>query len=120
MNKNDNPTVYSTESGRMCPECGHPKDKCVCKNRNHVSSGFTSEFIRVRREKQGRAGKEVTVIRNIPGSPETIRNYVSEIKKNCAAGGAIKDGMIIIQGDHVDFVLHYFKEIGFKIKKDGG
>ena len=75
---------------------------------------------RVRREKQGRAGKEVTVIRDIPGSAETIRKYANEIKKQCGAGGSMKDGIILIQGNHVDFILEYFTAHGLKIKKDGG
>ena len=112
--------MYSTASGRICPSCGKPKEECVCKSRKGEPSSPAGAVIRVRREKQGRAGKEVTVIRDIPGSAETIRKYANEIKKQCGAGGSMKDGIILIQGNHVDFILEYFTAHGLKIKKDGG
>jgi len=120
MSKDKNPVVYSTASGRVCPSCGKPAESCVCKTRQAQLSAPPTGGIRVRREKQGRAGKEVTVIREIPGSADEIRKYAVEIKKKCGSGGSIEDRTIIIQGNQVDFVLKYFSDQGFKIKRDGG
>lgn len=120
MKRNENPVVFSTESGRICPNCGFPKQSCICKNSKTASSIFPDGIIRVRREKQGRAGKEVSVIRGVSGSPQDLQTHTGNIKKQCGAGGSIKDGEIIIQGDHIEFIMNYFTKLGMKIKKDGG
>ena len=57
--------VYSTDSGRMCPTCRHPMTACVCAARARALP--TGDGIaRVSREKQGRGGKTVTVVRGLP------------------------------------------------------
>lgn len=119
MSTNSNRTVYSTESGRHCPHCGMPLADCVCKSARSapvVSDGV----IRVRREKQGRGGKEVTVVRNYPGSVEDLKKHAAILKKKLGTGGSEKNGVLEIQGDRVDSVIDYFKNLGMKIKKDGG
>ncbi|GAP41389.1 SUI1 family translation initiation factor [Flexilinea flocculi] len=121
MKRNENPVVFSTESGRICPNCGFPKQSCICKNSKTASAAsFPDGIIRVRREKQGRAGKEVSIIRGISGSLKDLQIHAGNIKKQCGAGGSIKDGEIIIQGDHIEFIMNYFTKLGMKIKKDGG
>jgi len=42
--------VYSTESGRMCPDCGRPKDRCVCPQKRKRSPGTGDGVVRVSRE----------------------------------------------------------------------
>ncbi len=84
------------------------------------AASFPDGIIRVRREKQGRAGKEVSIIRGISGSLKDLQIHAGNIKKQCGAGGSIKDGEIIIQGDHIEFIMNYFTKLGMKIKKDGG
>ena len=56
---------------------------------------------RVFREKGGRGGKTVTVIRGLDGD----LTAVAKVKRHCATGGAVKDGAIEIQGDHRERVV---------------
>ena len=35
---NDNRLVYSTETGRICPECGKPVSACSCKKKKVVKA----------------------------------------------------------------------------------
>ena len=42
-------------------------------------------------------GKLATVIQNVSGDGTSL---VTALKKHCAAGGAFKDGVIELQGDH--------------------
>ena len=113
-------TVFSTESGRHCPNCGMPVSECACKPAGANSPQWKDDVIRVRREKQGRNGKEVTTVRNFPGTTDELRRHATALKKALGTGGSEKYGTLEIQGDHVDRVIAYFKNINMKIKKDGG
>ena len=53
--------VYSTDQGRLCPDCGHPQCQCVNDN-SLVGDGN----VRIRLETKGRKGKGVTSITGIP------------------------------------------------------
>ncbi len=54
--------VYSTDSGRHCPDCEKPQAECVCAA-GPVNSG--DGIARVRRENKGRGGKTVTTIQGL-------------------------------------------------------
>ena len=74
--------------------------------------------VRVFRDKTGRRGKTVTVVRGLPyGERETI---AAELKKLCGAGGAVKDGAVEIQGDHREKVVERLRAAGYKAKPAGG
>lgn len=109
--------VYSTDSGRHCPDCSQPVDACTCK------SGFVPDgdgIARVRRETKGRGGKTVTTVSGVPLAEEPLKELASALKKRCGTGGALKDGVIEIQGDHVELLLAELIKRGFTAKKSGG
>ncbi|TBU97162.1 translation initiation factor Sui1 [Phytopseudomonas dryadis] len=109
--------VYSTDSGRHCPDCAQPVDACVCK-RTALPEG--DGVARVRRETKGRGGKTVTTVRGVPLAEEPLRELASVLKKRCGCGGALKDGVIEIQGDHVELLIAELQKRGFTAKKSGG
>lgn len=109
--------VYSTDQGRHCPGCGEPKDQCRCAQ-NVLPQG--DGIARVRRETKGRGGKTVTSISGVPLSEEPLRELTGALKKRCGCGGSLKDGVIEIQGDHVELLLAELQARGFKAKKSGG
>jgi translation initiation factor 1 len=43
-----------------------------------------------------------------------------ELKRLCGAGGAVKDGVIEVQGDHCEAVLRDLEKRGIKAKRAGG
>ena len=59
-NRDNSRLVYSTESGRLCPQCQRPAAACVCGDDRPASAG--DGIVRLRRETKGRGGKAVTVI----------------------------------------------------------
>nr|MBO2510804.1 stress response translation initiation inhibitor YciH [Gammaproteobacteria bacterium] len=109
--------VYSTDGGRHCPDCGQPVASCLCKQAS-VPQG--DGIARVRRETKGRGGKTVTTVSGVPLVGDQLKELASALKKRCGTGGALKDGVIEIQGDHVELLLSELARRGFKAKKSGG
>jgi translation initiation factor 1 len=109
--------VYSTDGGRHCPDCSQPLDACIC-GQPTLPQG--DGIARVRRETKGRGGKTVTTISGVPLVGEELKELASALKKRCGCGGALKDGVIEIQGDHVELLLAELIRRGFKAKKSGG
>ncbi len=109
--------VFSTDAGRHCPDCSQPVDACTC-SRTTIPEG--DGIARVRRETKGRGGKTVTTIGGVPLAEEPLKELASALKKRCGCGGSLKDGVIEIQGDHVELLLAELLKRGFKAKKSGG
>jgi translation initiation factor 1 len=111
------PTVYSSEHGRLCPKCGRPLANCICKKPAHKTG---DGVIRVQRESKGRKGKTVTLVSGLPLDDEKLHSLLSDLKRRCGSGGAVKAGTLEIQGDHRDLVIEELKKRGFSAKKAGG
>ena len=75
---------------------------------------------RVRLERQGRGGKVVTVVDNLPGHPARIEEIGRTLKARCGAGGTVKGRVVEVQGDHRDRVLAVLLELGIAAKRAGG
>ncbi|MDX1650100.1 MAG: hypothetical protein R3263_09630 [Myxococcota bacterium] len=75
---------------------------------------------RVRREVSGRRGKTVTTVSGVPLDAEGLRALAAELKRRCGSGGAVKDGVIEIQGDHRDAVVEALEARGLRVKRAGG
>ncbi len=119
MKKRSGALVYSSASGRMCPSCGRPAAKCTCGQKSpRVDRG--DGIVRVRREVKGRRGKTVTTISGVPLPEDELRSLAGELKRRCATGGSVKNGMIEIQGDHRDLLVEELEGRGYSVKLAGG
>jgi translation initiation factor 1 len=110
-------SVYSTEQGRTCPSCGKAKDQCDCNNES-IPEG--DGIVRIQRETKGRKGKGVTLIAGVLLAPNELKKLAKELKQKCGVGGAVKEGVIEIQGDVRDQLFDEMKQRGFNVKKSGG
>jgi translation initiation factor 1 len=74
--------------------------------------------VRVFREKGGRRGKIVTVVRGLPA--KDLKAVASDLKRLCGSGGAVKDGAVEIQGDHREKIAARLEAQGHQVKLAGG
>lgn len=110
-------SVYSTAVGRTCPGCGQAASECACKG-EQLPEG--DGVVRVSRESKGRGGKVVTLVTGIPLSGAELKTLAKDLKKKCGVGGALKDGVVEIQGEQRDLLVAELTKRGFTVKKSGG
>lgn len=76
--------------------------------------------VRVRREVGGRRGKTVTTISGVPARDDELAALAGRLKKRCGVGGAVKGGVIELQGDHRDAVVALLRAEGHVVVLAGG
>ena len=76
--------------------------------------------LRVSIDRKQRKGKEVTLIAGFIGSEDDLNVLGKELKQKCGVGGSVKDGEIIIQGNHAKKILELLLKQGYKAKQIGG
>ncbi|WP_345799754.1 translation initiation factor Sui1 [Marinobacter bryozoorum] len=109
--------VYSTEQGRMCPDCRNPAEACTCREQPAPAG---DGVVRVSRETKGRKGKGVTIVTGIPLAGAELKAYAKKLKARCGTGGTVKDNAIEIQGDQRDILVPILQEQGWTVKRVGG
>jgi len=73
--------------------------------------------IKVRLETKHRAGKAVTLIENFIGTENDKIELGKKLKTFCGTGGSVKDGEILVQGDHRDKVVAWLHKNGYTAAK---
>ncbi|WP_404472413.1 translation initiation factor Sui1 [Vreelandella venusta] len=113
--------VYSTEHGKTCPECRAPVDDCRCEDTSEQERlARLDGIVRIRRETSGRKGKGVTTISGVPLPQAELKTLAKTLKQRCGTGGAVKDGIIEIQGDHRETLQQALTSLGYQVKLAGG
>jgi translation initiation factor 1 len=85
-----------------------------------VTAAPAAAKVRVGRQTSGRSGKGVSVVTGLPLSAHDLEALATRLKKLCGAGGAVKDGVIEIQGDHRDRLVQELQKLGYEAKRSGG
>lgn len=113
--------VYSTDAGRMCPDCGQPAATCRCReDRARAALPASDGIVRVSLDTKGRKGKGVTLIKGLSADVEALGAAARQLKAACGSGGTIKDFVIEIQGDHRELVVAALSKQGRNVKRVGG
>ncbi len=121
MNKSTSSLVYSTDAGgRTCPDCRQAVAACRCRENRPLPP--SDGIVRVSRETKGRKGKGVTLVKGVPLDLAGLTLLGKQLKASCGSGGTVKDGVIEVQGDHVEAVLALLKKLqpGWPVKRAGG
>jgi translation initiation factor 1 len=94
------PLVYSTN-----PDYIQPNEEAI-----KLTLEPAEQILRVILETKHRAGKTVTIVYGFEGADADLEALGKALKNFCGTGGAVKDGEIIIQGDHRQKVFQYLKQ----------
>ena len=118
-NKNTNSRlVYSTESGRLCPQCHRAVAECVCGKDRPAALG--DGIVRLRRETKGRGGKAVSIVTGVPLTGSDLKTLAKALKQRCGVGGSVKGDEIEIQGDQREILKAELEKRGYTVKIAGG
>ncbi len=105
----NNPLVYSTDFGKITSD-----------DKNTDTAPKGDGIVRIRRETKGRKGKGMTTITGVDLPETDLKKLAKDLKKLCGTGGAVKEGVIEIQGDNRDKIKHVLEQRGFNVKLAGG
>jgi translation initiation factor 1 len=78
------------------------------------------DVVRVSRETKGRGGKAVTLVSGIALVDKDLDALGKQLKASCGSGGTVKDGVIEVQGEHIDRIVALLVAQGYKAKRAGG
>jgi translation initiation factor 1 len=115
MAKRDAKMVWSSTDGDL----RRARDPKVKERRIGPGVG-PAQRVKVRRETAGRRGKAVTTVSGVPLDDDGLRALAGRLKKRCGVGGAAKDGVIELQGDHRDAVVEVLRADGYDVVLAGG
>ncbi|HYF95706.1 MAG TPA: hypothetical protein VD969_26115 [Symbiobacteriaceae bacterium] len=107
--------VYSTEAAlnQRCPKCRELLSACTCRPEEAVPAALT---VKLRIEKGGRGGKEVTVLYDLPRNQAFLKDLAAKLKKACGTGGTAKEVAIELQGDFRERLRQLLPTMGYRVK----
>lgn len=124
MSRERDRLVYSSEHGAVGERRSGSRSERDGPGRGRARSRTPSDprdgVARVRRDRKGRKGKTVTTVTGVPLDEADLRALVADLKRRCGSGGALVDGVIEIQGDHVDTLVRELEGRGLRVKRAGG
>lgn len=111
--------VYSTDLGRTCPACRRSLSACTCRSAAAAAKAAAAGdgIVRVGRETKGRSGKTVTLVRGLALDAGALEALGKALRSACGAGGSVKQGVLEIQGDHVERVAGWLGERGHTVRR---
>lgn len=109
-NKNKEGVVYSTD-----PHFHYSENN----NEEQPSLSPSAQNLMVWLER-GRGGKLTTLVRGFIGTNNDLEELGKSLKQLSGAGGSVKNGEIIVQGDARDKIIAHLLKNGYNAKKAGG
>ena len=67
-------------------------------------------------DRKGRNGKTATIIEGFTLSQPEVEDIARKLKQKLGVGGSVRDGEILIQGDHKENVKKFLSSLNFKTK----
>jgi len=92
----------------VCNVCGLPKDLCVCESLAREEQKITISV------GKRRFGKMATTIEGLDEKTINLKDLTKRLKSKLACGGTMKNGIIELQGNHLEKVKEEMIKMGFK------
>lgn len=112
--------VWSSQGPGATPPAGAPGGPAARPEAAGAKGAAPAGRVRVRLERQGRGGKAVTVVENLPGHPARIEELGRLLKARCGAGGTVKGRLVEVQGDQRDKIVQALRDLGLDAVRAGG
>jgi translation initiation factor 1 len=114
----NNRLVWSDDpKDQKCSKCKQFLQHCECEKEQNPNQKWSAVL---RLEKNGRGGKIVTVIDQLPKQELFLKDLCKELKSKCGVGGTYitsgKEGVIEIQGDKREQIKSIFSKKGYKVR----
>lgn len=111
--------VFSTEPGATARRA--PVATPLRGAPTHGRDGAPADgVVRVWLERHGRNGKPASIVRGLALEAGALAALAARLKRACASGGTVKDGEIVIQGDHRARIAAELGKDGLRVKLAGG
>lgn len=94
--------------GEVCSTCGLPRDLCVCETIAKEEQRITVKVIK------RKFGKLITLVDGMDQKQIDLKDLAKKLKSKFACGGTVKEGVIELQGSHVDKVRRELINLGFR------
>jgi translation initiation factor 1 len=100
--------VYSTD-----PDFKFEEDE----NQQQATLSPGQQTLRLRLDSKHRAGKAVTLVEGFIGSAVDLEELGKKLKTHCGTGGAVKGGIVIVQGDQREKLKQWLIKHGYSAPK---
>ena len=91
----------------VCNVCSLPKDLCVCQTLAREEQQITVSVVK------RRFGKLTTTIAGLDEKTIDLKDLAKKLKTKLACGGTSKNGIIELQGSHIEKVRNELIKLGF-------
>lgn len=79
----------------------------------------SQQRVRLHLDRKG-GGKIVSIVRGLQESNDVLTVISKDLKKGCGVGGSVKNGEILIQGNHREKIQKLLSKKGYAVKLSGG
>ena len=81
-----------------------------------TNNKFQKQPLHIITDKKGRNGKIATIIEGFTIDQDEVESIARQLKQKLGVGGSVRDGEILIQGDHKETIKKFLNNLHFNTK----
>lgn len=98
-----------------CEQCGELEADCTCPPPPEPRTAPERQSVKVATERR-KGGRTVTTLRGMADEGTHLADALSQLKTRCGAGGAVKEGVLELQGDQRESASAWLREQGYRVR----